>query len=289
MSERAASDRGDGQGEERRPDERFDERLDERLLDTAQELAAAAGAIHLEIWRRFDPADVKLKSRRNPVTEADVAAERKIVSELARRFPDHRVVAEEEGGRAGAAAETVVWHVDPLDGTVNFAHGLPLFTVSIAAWQGGVPRVAVVHAPALQETYSARRGGGAWRNGERLAVSRCSALREALLATGFSYQRNEVAANNVREFSELVLQCRDVRRLGSAALDLALVAAGHYDAYWEPFLNSWDLAAGILLVREAGGRVTDLAGGDAMLARGDVLASNGSDLHAHLFERVRRA
>ncbi len=259
---------------------------DLEMLDCALELARVAGAIHLDLWRRFDPADVKLKGRRNPVTAADVAAERAIVSELARRFPGHRIVAEEEGGRAGN--EAITWHVDPLDGTVNFAHGLPLFTVSIAAWQGGVPRVGVVHAPALQETYHATQGGGAFRNGARLQVSRCDALREALLATGFSYQRNDVAENNVREFSELVLQCRDVRRLGSAALDLALVAAGHYDAYWEPFLNSWDLAAGILLVREAGGCVTDLAGGDAMLARGDVLASNGSALHAALAQRVRR-
>jgi myo-inositol-1(or 4)-monophosphatase len=257
------------------------------LLDAALELAAQAGEIHLGIWRSFDPADVKLKSRRNPVTEADLAAERLIVDGLARRFPTHRIVAEEEGGR-GADGE-ITWHVDPLDGTVNFAHGLPLFCVSIAAWRGREPLAAVVHAAALGETYHAARNGGAWRDGVRLAVSRCAGLGEALLATGFSYQRNEVVENNVREFSELVLRCRDVRRLGSAALDLALVAAGHYDAYWEPWLNSWDIAAGTLLVREAGGRVSDLAGGEAMLGRGDVLASNGTALHDAVFAHVRRA
>ncbi|MBM4015197.1 MAG: inositol monophosphatase [Planctomycetes bacterium] len=256
------------------------------LLAAAQELAQAAGAIHLGLWRTFDAADVRLKSRRNPVTDADLAAERTIVDGLARRFPGHRIVAEEEGGRAGDAA--ITWHVDPLDGTVNFAHGLPLFCVSIAAWRGDLPLVAVVHAAALRETYHAVRGGGAWRNGVRLAASRRAELKEALLATGFCYQRNEVAENNVREFAELVLRCRDVRRLGSAALDLALVAAGHYDAYWEPWLNSWDIAAGTLLVREAGGRVTDLAGGDAMLRRGDVLASNGTALHDAVFAHVRR-
>ncbi|MSR46513.1 MAG: inositol monophosphatase [Planctomycetes bacterium] len=259
---------------------------DSTLLDCALELARAAGAIHLSIWRKFDPAEVKLKSRRNPVTEADIAAERQIVGELARRFPGHRIVAEEEGGRAGDDA--ITWHVDPLDGTVNFAHGLPLFSVSIAAWRGDLPLVGVVHAAALRETYHAVRGGGAFRNGERLAVSRRGELKEALLATGFCYQRNEVAENNVREFSDLVLRCRDVRRLGSAALDLALVAAGHYDAYWEPWLNSWDIAAGTLLVREAGGRVCDLAGGDAMLRRGDVFASNGTALHDAVFGHIQR-
>ena len=258
---------------------------EEALLAAALELAREAGELHLAIWRRFDPAEVKLKSRRNPVTEADLAAERAIVAGLARRFPAHRVVAEEEGGRAGDAE--ITWYVDPLDGTVNFAHGLPNFAASIAAWRGNVPLVGVVHAPALRETFHALRGGGAWRTGERLQVSRCGELREALLATGFSYQRNEVAENNVREFADLVMRCRDVRRLGSAALDLALVAAGSYDAYWEPWLNSWDIAAGALLVREAGGRCSDLAGGDAMVARGDVLASNGL-LHDAMLERVRR-
>ena len=265
---------------------------DAQLLETARELALAAGAIHLEVWRRFDPAEVKLKSRRNPVTEADVKAERMIVGELARRFPSHRVVAEEEGGRAGSPAnskaEETIWYVDPLDGTVNFAHGLPLFSVSIAAWRGGEPIAGVVHAVAMNETYEALRGGGVRRNGRPLHVSRTSELREALLATGFCYQRNEIADNNVAQFSDLVLRCRDIRRLGSAALDLALVAAGHYAAYWEPHLNAWDLAAGILLVKEAGGRVTDLAGGANVLARGDVLASNGSALHEAVLERARK-
>ncbi len=256
------------------------------LLTTALELARAAGKLHLDLWRTFDPAAVTLKSRRNPVTAADLAAERLIVGELAHRFPTHRVVAEEEGGRAGS--DQLTWYVDPLDGTVNFAHGLPLFAVSIGVCRGAELLAGVVHAAALGETYHAVKGGGAFRNGQPLHVSGTAEVRESLLATGFCYQRNEVAENNVREFSELVLRCRDVRRLGSAALDLALVAAGHYDAYWEPYLNAWDLAAGMLLVAEAGGRVTDLAGGGAMLRRGDVLASNGTALHATLLDRVRR-
>ncbi len=259
--------------------------IEDELLRTALDLAREAGAIHLRHFRSFDPADVKLKGRRNPVTVADVEAERHIVGELARRFPDHRVVAEEEGGRAGGAEWT--WYVDPLDGTVNFAHGLPIFAVSIGVCRGDEIVAGVVHAAALGETCSAVRGRGAFRNGAPLRVSRGCELREALLATGFAYQRNEVTDNNVAIFADLVLRCRDLRRLGSAALDLAFVAAGHYDAYWEPHLNSWDLAAGILLVTEAGGRVTDLAGGSSMLAQGSVLASNGTALHETLLRHVR--
>jgi myo-inositol-1(or 4)-monophosphatase len=255
------------------------------LLAVARELAQRAGELHLKWWRTFDPADVKLKSRRNPVTAADLAAERLIVDELARRFPDHRVVAEEEGGRAASGDHE--WIVDPLDGTVNFAHGLPIFCVSIAVRRGDELLAGVVHAAALRETYEAEHGGGARRNGAAIRVSRNAELREALLATGFAYRRNEVAENNVRQFDDLILRCRDIRRTGSAALDLACVAAGHLDAYWEPWLNAWDIAAGALLVAEAGGRVTDLAGGGDMLRRGDVLASNGTALHDALLPLVR--
>lgn len=259
----------------------------ETLLHAAREIALEAGRIHLDHWRTIDPGGVRLKGRRDPVTAADLAAEKRIVEAIARRFPGHRVVAEEGGGRSGGAELT--WYVDPLDGTVNFAHGLPIFTVSIAVCRGAEILAGVVHAPALQETFEAARGGGARRNGRPLRVSATAGLRESLLATGFAYKRNDVADNNVREFADLVLRCRDLRRLGSAAYDLACVAAGHYDAYWELHLNAWDLAAGVLLVTEAGGRATDLAGGPDILARGDVLASNGTALHEELLARVKRA
>jgi myo-inositol-1(or 4)-monophosphatase len=258
----------------------------ESLLPAALEIALDAGRIHLGHWRTIDPGGVRLKGRRDPVTEADLAAEQLIVDAIARRFPGHRVVAEEGGERPGDAEFT--WYVDPLDGTVNFAHGLPVFAVSIAVCRGTDILAGVVHAPALRETFEASRGGGARRNGRPIHVSATAGLREALLATGFAYKRNDVADNNVREFADLVLRCRDLRRLGSAAYDLACVAAGHYDAYWEPHLNAWDLAAGVLLVTEAGGRATDLAGGTEILARGDVLASNGTALHEELLARVRR-
>ena len=261
---------------------------DDELMRAALELAREAGAIQMKWFRALEPEDVKLKSRRNPVTEADVAAERAIVAGLAKRFPDHRVLAEEEGGRAGGGTAEWTWYVDPLDGTVNFAHGLPVFAVSIAVARGDELIAGVVHAPALGETYEAARGGGARRNGVALHVSRTAELAESLLATGFAYKRNDVADNNVKQFADLVLKCRDVRRLGSAALDLSFVAAGHYDAYWEPHLNPWDLAAGILLVRESGGRATDLTGGGRMLARGEILASNGTPLHEAVLSWTRR-
>jgi myo-inositol-1(or 4)-monophosphatase len=250
------------------------------LLAAAEELALRAGRIHRELFRTLDPHAVSLKGRRNPVTEADLRAEALLVEEIRRRYPRHSIVAEEGPGHQGDAEYR--WHLDPLDGTVNFSHGLPLFAVSIAVARGPQLLAAALYAPILNELYLASHQGGATRNGRPLRVSRCNGLQEALMATGFCYERNEVADNNVDQFADLVLRCRDLRRLGSAGLDLALVAAGHYDAYWELHLSSWDMAAGLLLVTEAGGKVTDLSGGDQMLERGEVVASNGTALHQEL-------
>ena len=177
------------------------------------------------------------------------------------------------------------WFLDPLDGTVNYVHRLPFFAVSMGLLVDGVPEVAVVHAPALGETFHAVRGGGAFLGDERLAVRLTRTLGEAILATGFPYRRAELRPNNLENFSALFLECRDLRRFGSAALDLAYVAAGRLDAYWELWLAPHDVAAGALLVREAGGQVTDLDGGEHWLRGGHILAA-GAELHALLRPRL---
>jgi myo-inositol-1(or 4)-monophosphatase len=219
----------------------------------------------------------RMKGPRDPVTDADLASERLIVGRLRERFPGTAIVAEEEThDRAGAG---LTWYVDPLDGTVNFSQAHPFFAVSIALYRGDEPLVGVVHAPRLRETFAARAGGGATLNGEALAVSGVTQLSEALLGTGFAYRRNELADDNVGHFADFILRVRDLRRGGSAALDLAYVAAGRLDGFWEPHLHSWDVAAGALLVREAGGLVTDMAGGPSWLSGPSILAAPAA-LHA---------
>lgn len=223
------------------------------------------------------------------VTEADRTAERLILDALRRLLPEDRVVGE-EGGLQGPPEAPFTWYVDPLDGTTNFVHGLPHFAASLgAAWSAGPdspPPVLVVgalSAPALVGsredacglTYSAARGLGATRNGLPIAVAPHTELGRALVATGFPYDRTHTAHALVGPLERALERCLCVRRLGSASLDLALVADGTFGAYWEPRLKPWDFAAGAVLVSEAGGRVTDLSGGQGMLASGDVLATNG--------------
>jgi myo-inositol-1(or 4)-monophosphatase len=257
----------------------------ERALTVALDAAREAGGLLLETFERLQADQIGTKSSaRDLVTEADVAAERAIVARLRAAFPDDAIEAEEEvrdeedGG--------VRWFVDPLDGTVNYVHGLPVFAVSIARYRAGVPEVAVVHAPRLEETFHATAGGGAWLGERRLAVSPARELGEAVLATGFPYRRGELPNDNLENFNAVFHEVRGLRRMGSAAMDLALTAAGRIDGFWELHLSPHDVAAGALLVREAGGVVTDLGGGEAWL-RGGQIAAAGEPLHRRILERVR--
>jgi myo-inositol-1(or 4)-monophosphatase len=212
------------------------------------------------------------------VTDYDRRSEALIVDYLRAAFPADAIVAEEGGLRAGddrSGAPRVRWLVDPLDGTTNFAHGIPVFCVSIAREVDGVVDVGVVHAPVLGLTFSAVRGGGARLNGEHLRVSDERALARSLLGTGFPTDRSLAGDNNFEQFAALQQQARAVRRFGSAAFDLALVARGTFDGFWETKLKPWDLAAGVLLVVEAGGRVTGWHGEPLRLDRGAIVASNG--------------
>jgi myo-inositol-1(or 4)-monophosphatase len=210
------------------------------------------------------------------VTEYDRRAEECIVKRLRAAFPGDVVVAEESGMSApssGAAAAR--WLIDPLDGTTNYAHGLPLFCVSIAREVRGSVEIGVVEAPALGLTFAARRGDGATLNGARMHVSDTDSLARSMLATGFPYDRHTSPDSNFEQFVAFQRRAQAVRRLGAAALDLALVAHGTYDGYWEMKLKPWDLAAGALLVEEAGGRVTGWRGEPLAVDRGAAVASNG--------------
>jgi myo-inositol-1(or 4)-monophosphatase len=263
---------------------------------TAEQLAewrARASALAIqggEVLLRLQAARGSARSksfRRELVTEADRETERVVVGGLLQQYPDHAVLAEEgvltvQGQKSSQSDWT--WIVDPLDGTTNFVHGLPFFAVAIGLAYRSVPVVGVVHAPVLQQTYSAALGLGATCNGTPLRVSSTSELADALLATGFAYRRDEQGAvDNIERLRRVMPHCRDVRRFGSAELDLCFVARGAYDAYWEFDLAPYDVAAGAIVVREAGGRVTDIDGGDAWLYGGRILASN-----AILHDDVRR-
>ena len=261
----------------------------------AERLARLAGA---ELLRRRAEGGVQATSkgtRRELVTAADRAAETIVVGGLLAAFPDHAVLAEEgvltTQGQASKAADWT-WIVDPLDGTTNFVHGLPHFAVAIALAFRNEPVVGVVHAPALGETFVGARGLGARRSfadgrQQPLRVTATAAFADALLATGFSYNRNEPGRDdNTGHVAAILPHCRDLRRLGSAELDLCYVAAGSYDGYWELYLAPYDVAAGAVLVREAGGRVSDWRGGEDWLFGQQVVASNAL-LHDELLRRLQ--
>jgi myo-inositol-1(or 4)-monophosphatase len=209
----------------------------------------------------------------NLVTEMDERAEALIVGRLGQAFPDDTTLAEERGAAPGRSDRR--WIVDPLDGTTNYAHGVAIYCVSIALEVDRRIELGVAYDPSLDELHVAERGRGATVNGERLAVSSTATLDESLLTTGFPYNIRETRDTNLKEYAAFALRCRGVRRLGSAVLDLAWVAAGRLDGFWELRLGPWDVAAGRLLVEEAGGRVTNLEGGALDLDAPAVVASNG--------------
>lgn len=230
------------------------------ILQFAIETAEAAGVVLRE--RYEGNVTVRAKSSAvDLVTDVDQVAETLILGRIREQYPDHRIFSEESLHDASVfAGDAPVWAVDPLDGTVNYAHGVPIFAVSVALLEGGRPVLGVIVDPMRGETFTAERGQGAFLNGRRLRVSQTVDLGQALLATGFPYSRATDPDNNLDAFDYLMPRTRGVRRVGSAALDMAWLAAGRFDAYWELGLQPYDWAAGWLLVEEAGGRVTDFVG-----------------------------
>lgn len=221
----------------------------------------------------------------NLVTEVDLAVEQMLRALIAERFPDHDVLAEELGA-GGNQQASHRWVFDPLDGTTNYAHGLPIFCSSLALAIDGEAVVGAVYDPNRRELFTAERGGGARLNGVSIHVSNAPVLLDSMLVTGFPYDVHEVLDDVIGLFSRFVGRARAVRRLGSAAIDLCWVAAGRMDAFWEATLYPWDTMAGALLVSEAGGTVTAMDGGPWLPADGHILASNGQ-IHAEMVAIVR--
>jgi len=242
----------------------------ENHLDIAVEIAREAGSLLARLFK--GPQEISYKRPSDLVTEADRRSEALIVERLHRHFPGHAVVGEEGGGQR--IASDYCWYVDPLDGTTNFAHGFPVFCVTLGLAYRGEVIAGVVYDPTRDELFTAERGAGAYLNSQRIHVSQAASLSESLLATGFP----PFASNhdlNIQFYFRFTLLSHGIRRAGSAALDLCTVAAGRFEGFWELKLNPWDKAAGSLLVTEAGGRVTDLTGRPFSLQGDEIFASNG--------------
>jgi myo-inositol-1(or 4)-monophosphatase len=247
-------------------------------LEVAQEAALQGGRILLSEFDR--PPTISYKGEVDIVTQADRRSEEAVVAMLRTRFPQHAIVAEEGGGHEADSAFR--WHVDPLDGTTNYAHGYPCFAVSIGLEEAGELIVGVIYQPINQELFTAVKGEGAYLNQKRIHVSRVERLATSLLCTGFpSAKRSQ--SPNIHYYLDFTLRSHGVRRDGSAAMDLAAVACGRFDGFWEFGLHSWDTAAGTLLVREAGGTVTTLSGGPYRPGDSDTFASNGR-IHQEMLE-----
>lgn len=244
-------------------------------LNTAIKAARAAGTIITRSMDRIDRIEIATKGSMNDfVTSVDRAAEAEIISIIKKAYPDHAILAEESGEQEGTNINDVVWIIDPLDGTLNFIHGFPQFSVSIAVQMRGIIEHGVVYNPVSNELYTATKGSGAQLDGKRIRVSDCKQIETALIGTGFAYKRtSEPLDTCMNRLSKMLEACADIRRAGSAALDLAFVAAGRLDGFYEVGLAPWDVAAGSLLVREAGGFVGDFAGDEKFLQSGKIVAA----------------
>ena len=237
----------------------------------AARAARSAGNVILRYMNRIDGLNVVEKQQMDFVSEVDKLAEAEIIKELRRAYPDHAILAEESGATGKGP---LTWVIDPLDGTHNYLRGIPHFSVSIALLEKGVPIHAVVFDPLRDELYTASKGDGAYINDRRMRVSKRENLGGAMIATVFPYRQREHLTAQLDMTRAILGQAEDIRRSGSAALDLAYVAAGRYDGYFEIGLKPWDMAAGVLLVHEAGGRYCDFAGRDGIPASGNIIAGN---------------
>jgi myo-inositol-1(or 4)-monophosphatase len=254
-------------------------------LEFAQSVCAEAGVLLLERRRSGALGSVEQKgSITDLVTAVDREVDALVAGRIAETFPEDAILTE-EGGPSGTSTSARLWILDPLDGTRNFIYSYPFFSVSLALVRDGVPEVGVVAIPYLRETFWAVRGKGAFLNGERIHVSTNTALEGALLSTGFACVRAGREPNNLSALTRVLALARDIRRSGSAAADLCYVACGRTDGFWELELSPWDVAAGGLLVREAGGCVTDLSGGDDWLFGREMLATNGR-VHDALYREL---
>jgi myo-inositol-1(or 4)-monophosphatase len=243
------------------------------MLNIAIEAAKEAGKYLKYSVGKVKSIEMKQGEERNLVSEIDKTSEAKIISIIKRHYPNHAILAEESG--ASSMSADYKWVIDPLDGTTNFLHGLPIFCVTLAVEYKGEIVAGVVYDPNLDELYTAEKGSGAYCNGKRMRVTQTSDLIGSLLVTGFPYDIAQNPDNAVGHFVNFLMEGQGLRRLGSAALDLSYIAAGRFDGFWEVNLNPWDMAAGVLFVQEAGGKVTDFSGVPSSIYNKQVLATNG--------------
>lgn len=245
--------------------------MQQPMLNIAIRAARSAGDLILRSADSIGQLRIDQKGKNDYASEVDRAAEREIINIIRTAYPDHAILAEESGSHEG---NDYVWVIDPLDGTTNFLHGFPQYCVSIALKIKGKLEVAVVYDPLRDELFTAKRGGGAMLNNRRLRVTQPNSLKGALLGTGFPFKTDIHLDAYVGMFRALTTECAGIRRAGAAALDLAYIAAGRLDGFWEIGIMEWDMAAGILLIKEAGGVVTDFSFNDNYLESGNVIAGS---------------
>ncbi|MCL4503468.1 MAG: inositol monophosphatase [Deltaproteobacteria bacterium] len=245
-----------------------------KLAQTGRQAALASGAVLRQNYLK--PHEITMKGAIDPVTETDFQSQEMIIALIRQKFPDHGFLAEETTGEGEPPPSAAFrWIIDPLDGTVNFAHGYPAFCVSIACEAAGVLQYGVIYDPLRDELFEARKGEGAWLNNQAIRVSKTEKLEQALISTGFPYDIRKRLPETVARMERILGVAQGLRRGGSAALDMCYLACGRFDGYYEENLKPWDTAAGLLLVEEAGGRVTTFAGGKYDIFAPNILGSNG--------------
>jgi myo-inositol-1(or 4)-monophosphatase len=257
----------------------------EPTIEIVELLARQAGEILLDGYGQ--PHQVDHKGRIDLVTEVDYRSEQFLITEIQKRFPHHNIIAEESGEKKGS--EGGAWHIDPLDGTVNFAHGIPCFAVSLAYTENDEIRLGAVYDPLRDECFTAERGGGAWLNEDRIWVSDTRELIDCLLATGFPYNKSDGLDENLDFYARFAHITQGVRRLGSAALDLCYVAAGRFDGYWELAVKTWDCAAGSLIVQEAGGRITSATGNQSFFKPPISILAANPGIHNLMLDVIQKS
>lgn len=251
-----------------------------QILQVAVKAALSAGKLLMASYGKLKNSQISVKSKNDFVTELDKKSEKVVISTIQKYFPDHGIQAEESGVTSG---KNILWIIDPLDGTSNYIHQFPLFSVSIGILKNNQPLAGVVYDPLHREMFTAIKNKGAFLNGKKISVSSVNRLTDALMTTGIPFKARDRFDEYMKSFRAISLGSAGMRRGGSAALDLAYVACGRLDGFWEIDLSPWDIAAGVLLVEEAGGRVTDLWGKHDYFKNGDVLTSNRY-IHPELFE-----
>jgi myo-inositol-1(or 4)-monophosphatase len=259
--------------------------LKEQLLELAVSAAKAAGQITLDFFQKKFEIEFKDEMSNNIVTEVDKKAEKCIIDMIKSKYPDHSILAEESGETSSES--NYKWIIDPLDGTVNYAHGVPVYSVSIAAEKDGEVIAGVVYDPTRNDMFTAVKDGGAYLNGTKISVSSHTELYKSLLVTGFPYNVRENPGNCVGHFVNFLYESRAIRRFGSAALDCCWVACGRFDGFYEVALKPWDVAAGALLVTEAGGKVTNFFTESYSVYEKSLLATNGK-IHEQMMNVLRR-